>query len=439
MQHVPKDEETTSGTPDHTPSPRRFEKSWPWIIAVLLFTAGVYVFLTRTTRASSNNQTAAVQNTQRDDKARNDQKALSDKKPPKEKKPSAPPIPVVGALAKTKDINLYLTGLGSVTPINTITLHTRVDGELVKVQFKEGQIVKKGKTLALIDPRPFQAALMQAKGQLEKDKAFLKNARLDLKRYKKLVAQDSIQKQQYDTQKALVDQYVGQVKLDQGQVNNAKVQLEYCKISAPVSGLIGLRAVDPGNIVHATDANGLAVITQMQPMTVIFSLPEDNIPKILSRLTSGTTVPVYAYNRGDEKVLSTGRLLAVDNQIDLNTGTVRLRAIFANKANELFPNQFVNAKLLIDVKKNATIVPTAAIQLGPQNNYVYIVKPDHTVTIQTVTAGPSEGDDVSIEKGVSPGDIVVIEGADKLKEGSKVDLQLQGASNPSAENNKKSK
>jgi len=333
------------------------------------------------------------------------------------------PVPVSVATAELRDMPYYLTGLGSVSAYYTVSVKSRVDGQLVEVKFKEGQFVKEGDLLAVIDPRPYEVQLEQAQAQLFKDQASLRDAKLNLQRYKDLLHNSgAMSQQQVDTQAATVDQLDGTVRTDQAMIDNVKLQLVYCHITAPVSGRIGLRLVDPGNIVHAADTNAMFVITQLQPIAVVFTLPEDNLPEVYKRM-SAHALSVEAYSRDDVTKLATGTLQTIDNQIDQTTGTGRLKAVFDNRDNALWPNQFVNCRLLLETRNHSTTVPAAAIQRGPQGTYVFVTKPDNTVTIRPVTLAFTQENTSVIASGIAPQEVVVTDGQDKLQEGSKIELR----------------
>ena len=338
--------------------------------------------------------------------------------------PGGRAVPVLATAARTMSLPVYVTGLGSVLALNTVTVKSRVDGQIMHIAFKEGDIVKHGQLLAVIDERPFKALLTQAKGQLARDQALLANAKLDLKRYEDLFKEDSVAKQQLDTQAALVRQYEGVVEVDRGTVENAQVQLDYCRITAPLAGRLGLRLVDVGNVVHANDPNGLVVITQLQPIAVVFSVPEENVPSVLEKLGGGEHPEVDALDREGVHTLAQGKLLTTDNQIDPATGTVRLKAEFPNDDAALFPNQFVNARLLIDLRKDATVVPSAAVQRGADGAFAYVVKPDQTVQTRNLRVGLVDGERTAVDQGLAPGELVVVEGATMLRDGSKVEVKV---------------
>lgn len=344
------------------------------------------------------------------------------------KNKSPPAVPVVSAIAHTANVPVVLSELGAVVPTYTVTVRTQINGQLLKVLFTEGQMVKKGDLLAEIDPRPYQAQLIQYEGQLIRDKALLANAQLDLQRYQRLWKQDSVAKQTLDTQASLVNQYIGNIKTDEGLILATKVNLIYCEIMSPVDGRIGLRLVDAGNYVQVTDTTGIAVIATLKPITIIFSIPEDNVPEVLEQINAGKSLIVNAYDRQQNKLLATGTLLTIDNQIDPTTGMVKLRAQFANENNALFPNQFVNVQLIVKTLQNATIIATAAIQHGAQNNFVYIINSDKKVNVKVVVPGVVYGEETVIKSGVNPGQMVVIEGADKLTEGSTVSISAAPSS-----------
>jgi multidrug efflux system membrane fusion protein len=334
---------------------------------------------------------------------------------------------VVGATARTGDLGVYQTGLGTVTPVKTVTVRSRVDGELVSVAYREGQSVHEGALLAQIDPRPFEVQLHEAEAQLAKDEAGLKNTRTDLERYQSLLSQGLIPRQQLDTQVATVDQAEAATRGDRAQVESAKLNLTYSRIVAPISGVVGLRLVDPGNMVHASDPNGLLVITEQQPIAVVFTIAGDRLPPVVQQMKAGRRLVVEAWDRDMKRKLATGSLLAIDNQIDQATGTVRIKALFPNDDSSLYPNQFVNARLLVDTVRAAVLVPTAALQRSPQSTYVYVVKPDATVEMHDVEVELTEGEESAIRKGVSAGEVVVVDGVDKLQPGMAVALAKGGA------------
>src|SRR5579872_2819169 len=300
------------------------------------------------------------------------------------------PQPVGAATIDTGDIRIILNELGTVTSLDTVTVQTQINGQLIEVGFQEGQVVKKGDFLVQIDPRPYQVALEQAQGTLAHDQGLLAQAQTDLKRYQTLGRQDSIAQQQVDDQRFLVAQYTGTVQTDQGLVDNAKLNLAYCRIVSPVDGQTGLRQVDPGNYVQTSSTTGIVVITQMQPISVLFSVPEDNLPDIIQRLHSGATLTVDAYDRANTRKLATGQLSTLDNQIDTTTGTVKLRALFANPDELLYPNQFVNARLLVNTMQNTVRVPVSAVQRGEPGTYVYVIGADNKVSVRPVKVGPTD-------------------------------------------------
>ncbi len=335
-------------------------------------------------------------------------------------KPAAPPVPVVAVAARQGDMPVYLSALGTVTAYNTVTVKSRVDGQIVRVAFTEGQTVKEGDLLVEIDARPFEVQLANAEGQMARDRAQLDVAKRTLQRNKDLLDQGIIARQMYDDQQATVGQFEGAVQIDQALIDQAKLQLIYSKVTAPISGRVGLRQVDVGNVVHANDATGLLVITQVQPITVLFTVPEDDLHAVLDKSAHGEPLAVEAYDRAGQKQLATGALQSTDNQIDPTTGTTKLKAVFDNTDLALFPNQFVNVRLLIDTRKDAVIVPGAAVQRGKDGTFVYVVKADQTVEVRPVEVGPSTGGHTVIASGLAAPEQVVVDGVDKLRAGSAV-------------------
>ncbi|HXN53690.1 MAG TPA: MdtA/MuxA family multidrug efflux RND transporter periplasmic adaptor subunit [Candidatus Acidoferrum sp.] len=343
-------------------------------------------------------------------------------------------VPVVVATAQRGDLPVYFNGLGTVTAFNTVTIRSRVDGQITRINFQEGQFVHQGDSLVEIDSRPYQVQLEQAEGQLAKDQAQLRDVQVNYERFQLLYKEGVIPKQQVDTQGAQVGQSEGAIKVDQAAIDSAKLQLVYSRVIAPISGRIGLRLVDVGNIVHASDSNGLLVITQLQPIAVIFALPQDQLPEVATKLQKGEQLIVDAYDRDDTTKIESGKLLTIDNQIDTSTGTYKLKAVFNNDRNTLFPNQFVNVHLLVDVKKNLVIVPASAIQRGPQGTYVYVVQNGNTAKIQTVTIAQTTANTVGLSAGLNAGDVVVVDGQDKLQDGSQVNPTAAPATAPNAQN-----
>ncbi len=331
------------------------------------------------------------------------------------------------------DIRVVVNALGTVTPIATVTVQTQINGQLMEVGFTEGQLVKNGDFLAQVDPRPYQLLQAQYEGQLAHDQGLLAQAKVDLQRYQKLAEQNSIARQQFEDQIYIVQQYEGTVKLDQAQIDQQKLNVIYCHIVSPVTGRVGLRLVDPGNYVQTTNSTGLAVVTQMQPITVIFPIPEDDLPDIVPQLNAGAIFEVAAYDRANVKLLATGRVIALDSQIDTTTGTVKVRAQFDNPDYALFPNQFVNAQLLVKTLHDVVVVPTAAVQRGAPGTYVYVINPDSTVSVRAIKIGPTDGPMAAVTSGLSAGEQVVVDGTDRLRDGARITVPgAPAANNPSS-------
>lgn len=385
----------TDVTPTSSEAPsRKKRRRWPWIVVILLVIGGVwFVHRHRTTE-----RVAAA------------------------KPPPARPVPITTATARKGDIAVYVEALGTVTPVYTVTIASRVQGQITQVSYEEGQLVHVGDRLVEIDPRPFKAALIQAKGQLAHDRGVLKQARIDLQRYRLAVVRNAISRQQLEDQEQIVVQDEGTVLMDEGTLANARVNLDYCSITSPIEGRVGLRLVDPGNMVQANSTTALVSIAQLQPITVIFSVAEDFLPQIQDPLKRGQRLAVDAFDRTQQKRLAAGSLLTLDNMIDTTTGTVRLRASFPNEELELFPNQFVNARLLVSTRKGVTLLPTAAIQRNAQGPYVYLLDGDQKASLHTIKTGTSEGNDTEVE-GLNPGDVVAASGFDKLHDGAKTTVR----------------
>lgn len=407
--------------------PARSFRRWWWLLLIIILGGAAYFFWGRNTPSAASQDTNSSQSSGKGRRGMSGAGGANSV------------MPVGVASATVADVRIYLSGLGSVLPEATAIVKSRVDGQLMKLHFKEGQMVKAGDLLAELDPRPYQVLVTQAEGQLGRDTALLKAAQIDLKRYQTLLAQDSIASQLVDTQAALVKQYVGTVQSDQGTLANARLQLLYSRVTAPISGRLGLRQVDLGNIVHASDTNGIVIITKLQPITAVFSIPEDNIPSVMKQIQAGKTLPAEAWDRAQANILATGQMLTIDNQVDATTGTVKLKVIFPNTDSALFPSQFINVKMLLDTLSSATVIPSAAIQRGNSGNFVYVVATDKTVTIRPVKTGPVSGQNTAVTSGITAGEIVVVDGVDKLREGAKVEPVKRGAggaladaANPSA-------
>ncbi|MFY9531784.1 MAG: efflux RND transporter periplasmic adaptor subunit [Candidatus Acidiferrales bacterium] len=375
-------------------SPRGRIRWWVWVLVLGLVAGGAYLYERRAAQQSVK-VTAA---------------------------PAPRAVPVIATTARKGDIGVYISALGSVTPVYTVSVTSRVQGQIMNVYYREGQTVRKGDPLLDIDPRPYHAQITQIEGQLAHDQALLNEARIDRDRYQAAFSRNAIAKQQLDDQEQVVQQDQGTVKNDEGQLENAKLNLIYCHITSPIAGRVGLRPVDPGNIVQANGTTPLVVVTQLEPITVIFSVAEDYLPQIQQKLRQGQRMAVDAFDRTQQQKIATGSLLTLDNQIDATTGTIKLKAIFPNKDNSLFPNQFVNVSLLVDTQHDATLVPTPAVQRNAQGAFVYVVKSDQTAAIRTVTVGTTDGSVTAVD-GVQPGEVVAVNGFDKLQDGVKVTVR----------------